>query len=76
MIQYNLQFEKSEEAHPNVRKANVQVLVVRRLDIATHWINLYPVDNVVRSAITYPTNNSLSGDFAITNPPDSDLSVE
>ena len=70
-----MQFEKSEEVHPNVRKANVQVTVVRRLDIATHWINLYPVDNVVRSVVTYPTDKSLSGGFAITNPPDSDLSV-
>ena len=38
-----------------------QALVVRRLNNAIHWIKLYPVDNAVR--------------FAITNPPDSDLSA-
>ena len=29
----------------------------------------------MRSVITYPTDKSLSGGFAITNPPNSDLSV-
>ena len=38
-----------------------QALVVRRLNNAIHWIKLYPVDNAIR--------------FAITNPPDSDLSA-
>ena len=35
-------------------------LVFRRLDEAIHWINLYPLDNAVRIAITYPLDIDLS----------------
>ena len=35
-------------------------LVFRRLDEAIHWINLYPLDNAVRIAITYPLDSDLS----------------
>ena len=34
--------------------------VVRRSDSTLHWINLYPVDNAVRFAITYPLDSDLS----------------
>ena len=34
--------------------------VFRRLDRAIHWINLYPVDNAIRFAITYPLDSDLS----------------
>ena len=30
-----------------------QAPVVRRWDNTIHWINLYPVDNAIRFAITY-----------------------
>ena len=35
-------------------------LVVRRLDNATHWVKLYPVDNAICLAITYPPDSDLS----------------
>ena len=38
----------------------VQAPVVRRSDNAIHWINLYPVDNALRFAITYPLDSDLS----------------
>ena len=31
--------------------------IVRRLDCAIHWIKLYPVDNALRFAITYPLDS-------------------
>ena len=34
--------------------------IVRRSDSAIHWINLYPVDNAIRFAITYPLDSDLS----------------
>ena len=34
--------------------------VVRRSDDAIQWINLYPVDNATRFAITYPQDSDLS----------------
>ena len=37
-----------------------QAPVVRRSDNAIHWINLYPVDNALRFAITYPLDSDLS----------------
>ena len=38
----------------------VQAAVVQRLDNAIHWINLYPVDNVIRFVITYLLESDLS----------------
>ena len=35
-------------------------LVVRRLDNAIHWIKLYPVDNDICLAISYPPDSDLS----------------
>ena len=37
-----------------------QAPVVRWSDNAIHWINLYPVDNAIRFAITYPLDSDLS----------------
>ena len=37
-----------------------QATVVRRLDNDIHWIKLYPVDNAIRFAITYPLDSDLS----------------
>ena len=37
-----------------------QAPVVRRSDNSIHWINLYPVDNAIRFAITYPLDSDLS----------------
>ena len=34
--------------------------VVRRSDNTIHWINLYPVDNASRFAISYPLDSDLS----------------
>ena len=31
--------------------------IVRKLDCAIHWIKLYPVDNALRFAITYPLDS-------------------
>ena len=31
--------------------------IVRRMDCAIHWIKLYPVDNALRFAITYPLDS-------------------
>ena len=31
--------------------------VVRRSHNVIHWINLYPVDNAIRFAITYPLDS-------------------
>ena len=31
--------------------------VVRRLDNAIHWINLYPLNNAIRFAITNPLDS-------------------
>ena len=38
----------------------LQASVIRRSDDTMHWINLYPVDNTVRFAITYPLDSDLS----------------
>ena len=37
-----------------------QALVVGRLNNAIHYIKLYPVDNAIRFAITYPPDSDLS----------------
>ena len=37
-----------------------QAMIVRRLDNDIHWIKLYPVDNAIRFAITYPLDSDLS----------------
>ena len=37
-----------------------KTLVVRRLNNAIHWIKLYPVDNSIRFAITYPPDSDSS----------------
>ena len=37
-----------------------QALVVRRLNNAIHYIKLYPMDNAIRFAITYPPDSDLS----------------
>ena len=37
-----------------------QALVVRRLDNAIHYIKLYPVDNDICLAISYPPDSDLS----------------
>ena len=39
--------------------------VVRRLDNGIHWINLYPVDNAKRFAITYPLDSDNPLDIVI-----------
>ena len=39
---------------------NLYAPVVRRSDNTIYWINLYPVDNAVRFAITYPLDSDLS----------------
>ena len=36
------------------------VSIVRRLDNAIHWINLFLVDNTTRFVITYPLDSDLS----------------
>ena len=41
--------------HPEIWKKEQAIflaLVVRRSDNTIHWINLYPVDNAIRFAIT------------------------
>ena len=40
--------------------ANVQALVVRKVDNAIHWINDYPMDSVDCFANTYPLDSNLS----------------
>ena len=35
--------------------------VVRKVDNAIHWINLYPVDNAIGFPDTYPLDSDLSG---------------
>ena len=35
-------------------------LVIRRVDNAIHWINLYPVDSAVRFVHIYPLDTDLS----------------
>ena len=42
------------------KRSNGQAPVVRGLDNAIHWINLYPEDNAIRYAITYPLDSDLS----------------
>ena len=42
------------------RKIIDQAPVVRRSDNAIHWINLFPVDNAINFAITYPLDSDLS----------------
>lgn len=37
-----------------------QAPVVRRVDSAIRWINLYPVDSAVRFSITYPLDSDLT----------------
>ena len=39
---------------------NYQASVVWRLDNVIHWIKLYPVDNSIGFAITYPPDSDLS----------------
>ena len=34
--------------------------VVRKLDSAIYWIKLYPVDNAIHFAITYPRDSVIS----------------
>lgn len=40
-----------------------QGLVVRRIDNAIHWINLYPVESVECIVNTYPPDSDLSGGY-------------
>ena len=40
--------------------ANVQALVVRKVDNAIHWINDYPMDSMDCFANTYPLDSNLS----------------
>ena len=35
--------------------------VVQKVDSATRWINLYPVDNAIGFPNTYPLDSDLSG---------------
>ena len=45
----------------HVRLLTVQGPVVRKVDNAIHWINLYPVDNTIDFPNTYPLYSELSG---------------
>ena len=40
-----------------------QGLVVRRIDNAIHWINLYPVESAECIVNTYPPDSDLSGGY-------------
>ena len=40
-----------------------QGLVVRRIDNAIHWINLYPVESAECIVNTYPLDSDLSGGY-------------
>ena len=44
----------------NQKLSGLQALVVQRLDNPIHRINLYPVDNTIRFAITCPLDDDLS----------------
>ena len=45
----------------HVRLLTVQGPVVRKVDNAIQWINLYPVDNTIDFPNTYPLYTELSG---------------
>ena len=45
----------------HVRLLTVQGPVVRKVDNAIQWINLYPVDSAVDFPNTYPLDTELSG---------------
>ena len=53
-------FTKCSKCYNCVRWAIVPALVVRRSDNAIHRINLYPMDNAIRFAITHPLDSDLS----------------
>ena len=38
-----------------------QAPVVRKVDNAIHWINLYPMDSAIGFRNVYPLNSDLSG---------------
>ena len=44
----------------HVRLLTVQGPVVRKVDNAIQWINLYPLDNAIDFSNTYPLNSELS----------------
>ena len=49
-----------KEYTDHVRLLTVQGPVVRKVDNAIHWINLYPVDNAIDFPNTYPLYSELS----------------
>lgn len=45
-----------------------QAPVDRRLDNSIYWIELYPVDNVMRFAITYPVDTYIISNSKVIDP--------